>query len=969
MNRNLLFLVPVAITCSIAQAAETGAVRGQVLDESGTPIPGATVVITGADVAGERVVTTDAKGEFRMLSLSPGPKNVMVKKEGFAPTRYNVIIRLDETAFVPVTLKLVGGAGEEIIIEETMPVVDTTRTAVSTQMTTELLANVPVGRSYQSAVNMVAGVSGRVDTQNGGPSTGNPSVRGEGQYGNNYMVDGISTRDPSTNTFGSNVNFDAIQEIQVYTDGYPAEFSNATGMLVNVVTKDGGNEHFGSAGYFTELPASGGEYDIYNAATGEVEATEKRDFWYNELSLTAGGPVIKDKLWYFASISLNNDTVQYEALPPETPYVDRGLQGLAKLTWFITPDLSVQYQISPSFSNTSNYETGGLYATEAQATREDNSMNHIVTTRWRPSEMNELELKATGWRTEINVVPSSGVEGSDEFMTPAVRDENGYYTGNYDSADYNTRQRAGVSLKYTQLVNDFLGDHKFKLGAELFRTASSRELVYTGGSMDSALNADGTADDGAVADYLAEGYGYGYLLYGDAASGYPCTPEANYTDCAGYRQSVNVGPLSNTADLLGFFLQDDWTFKPITLNLGARLDHESLQQNAGTTIMDSWMIAPRLGLAWDVTQDSKTLFSVNAGRYYDNAGTTFSQWANTRSANIYREYAADGEGGYDLVWEQNPTANPLVYCTEESLDQLVSLGSYTQEDADAIWKDYCDESELRPHHMDKVVVGLKREIVPLFALGLKGIYSKTTDLAEDIDYDYATWVVANPENKFRMYRALELTAERKYDGVWQLLASYTLSEAKGHMPGQSEISSGGQTGSSGNEVGVYLDDINDPQTRTDFYGYGYGWFLDGLAGLGREGDESYYGYLPYHSFHSAKLAGSYTLPFGTTIGAVYEFDSGHAWQKRGYVALYGDYFSFPEGRGTRFMPPVHYINLRAAHKFEFGSGNSVEGAVDVFNVPDFETPITYYENEGDGFGSPMYRQSPRAIRVGLTYTY
>lgn len=964
MNRNLLLLIPVAITCSVAQAAETGAVRGQVLDEQGSPIPGTTIIITGVDVAGERTVTTDSNGEFRMLSLSPGPKTVTVKKEGFAPTRYTVIIRLDETAFVPVTLRMAGQAGEEIVIEETMPVVDTTRTAVSTQITTELLNNVPTGRSYQSAVNMVAGVSGRVDTQNGGPSTGNPSVRGEGQYGNNYMVDGISTRDPSTNTFGSNVNFDAIQEIQVYTDGYPAEFSNATGMLVNVVTKDGSNEHFGSAGYYTELPASGGKYDIYDAATGEVEATEKRDFWMNEFSLTAGGPVKQDKLWYFASLSFNRDTVQYEALPEDTPYVDKGLQGLAKLTWFITPDLSVQYQISPSMSTTSNYETSGLYAPEAQAEREDNSMNHIVTTRWRPSEMSELEFKATSWRTEINVVPQSG-----DFMAPAMRDENGYYTNNYDSFDYNTRQRAGVSLKYTQLVSDFMGDHRIKMGAELFRAASSRELIYTGGSLHDTFGADAVAADNAVQDYADEGYGYGYLMYGDAASGYPCTEAAGYADCAGYRQSVNVGPLSNTSDLLGFFLQDDWTFDPITLNLGARLDHEALQQNAGDTIVNAWMLAPRLGLAWDMTRDSKTLLSLNAGRYYDNSGTTFSQWANTRSANIYREYAADGAGGYDLVWEQNPTANPLVYCTQDSLDQLVEIGYYDQDTADSVWKDYCDESELRPHHMDKVVLGLKREIVPLFALGLKGIYSKTTDLAEDVNYDYATWVIGNPENKFRDYRALELTAERSFDGVWQLLGSYTLSEAKGHMPGQFEISSGGQTGSSGNEVGVYLDDINDPQTRTDFYGYGYGWFLDGLAGLGREGDESYYGYLPYHSFHSAKLAGSYTLPFGTTLGAVYEFDSGHAWQKRGMVDLYGDYFSFPEGRGTRFMPPVHYINLRVAHKFEFGDDNSVEGAVDMFNVPDFETPITYYENEGDGFGSPMYRQSPRAVRVGLTYTY
>lgn len=993
MNRSSLLLasiIPLSVLVSPkAEAAETGAVRGQVLDQDGLPIPNAEVTLSGVDVAGERTVMTDANGEFRMLGLSPGPKDVLVRKEGFAPTRYTVTIRLDETAFVPVQLRLSGGATEEIIVEETLPVIDATRTAVSQQITADVLQNLPVGRSYQSAINVVPGIYGRVDTQSGGPSTGNPSVRGEGQYGNNYLVDGISTRDPATKTFGSNLIFDAIQEIQVYTDGYPAEFSNATGMLVNVVTSDGGDEHFGSAGYFLSMPAcynwskeqvEVGEdeydeyrkkfcyYDILDVDIGEEIPTRKRSYMTHELSVTAGGPIIKEKLWYFAAIRAANDVTLYEAQDPEAPYTRQDLYGQGKITWFPTPDLKVQGQMNLNMTSILNYETNGLYTPEAQGKSNSSTLFPILSAVYRPNERNELELKASYWTVTRDLVPMSG-----DDQAPAIRDITGVYTGNYDSFDYNDRTRLGGSLKYTLLVDDVFGDHRFKTGVEYWRLAVTRQLDYTGKSADAIFDQQAWSDADSIADDS------GYMFYRDEEAGYPCTAEANYLDCAAYRQSANVDPISGTSSLFGFFLQDDWTIKPLTFNLGVRLDHEQLYQSDGTLIIDQWMPAPRFGAAWDVTRDSKTLVSVNAGRYYDVNGNDFVQWANTRSSNKYSEYAADPDnpGSYYLVHQQDPVGNPLVFCTQESLDQLQELypDAYTDEVRADLWENYCNEEKLKPYHMDKLVVGIKREVVPLLAVGVKGILSHTEDFPEDVDYDYSTWVVTNPTDadgnavKVRDYRALEFTVERKFDGLWQFLASYTLSESEGHLPGQFDMAAGGQTGSDGNEVGVYLDDVNDPEARQQFIDDGYVWLLDALAGLGRVGDDSFYGYMPYHSYHQVKLSGSYKLPTNTTLGAVYEFDSGHAWEKRGYVWGYQDYFSFPEGRGTRFMPAVHYVNVRVAQEIAFNDKNSLEVSLDVFNVLDLETPITYYSSEGSNFGKVLYRQDPLSFRLGATYRY
>lgn len=1027
MNRSHLLLaslVPLAVLVAPdAEAATTGAVRGQVLDDQGLPVPNATVVITGENIAGERTVTTDGNGEFRTLGLPPGPKEVLVRKDGFAPTRYTVTIRLDETAFVPVTLKSAQGAVEEIIVEETLPVVDATRSAVSQQMTTDLLQNVPVGRSYQSAVNMVPGVYGRVDTQNGGPSTGNPSVRGEGQYGNNYLVDGISTRDPATKTFGSNVNFDAIQEIQVFTDGYPAEFSNATGMLVNVVTKDGGNEHFGSASYYLDISAcndlfakddgladiklraltdeefdvdtdadlakyeetyaeNGCYYMVRDSVLGKEIPTRKRSTFDHELALTAGGPILEDKLWYFGAATFKYFNDRYEGQSVASPYLGSTWQAMGKVTWFASSTLSVQGQVSASGTGIDNYETSPLFSTEAQARREQTNFSPLITTRYRPSEKTEFELKLTYWTMSLDQIPmcvnADGSSKSEEecLADPSVQDENSYYTTNYDSFDYNDRNRLGGSLKWTQLVEGVFGDHKFKTGLEYWKVASSRELVYTGQGWDDFFDSQSWSDPASVEDTS------GYLFYKDEAGGYPCTEEANYTDCAGYRQSAIVDPIPGSSNLFGFFIQDDWSVDPVTFNLGFRIDHETDFQSDNTKIIDFWMPAPRFGAAWDITQDSKTVLTVNAGRYYDINGTDFVQWANTRSSNKYSEYRTNGDGTYSLDYQQDPAGNPLIYCTQESLAQLNDVyeesdgeRGYDEATTDVLWSDYCGGETLKPYHMDKIVVGFKREIVPLLAVGVKGIMSHSEDFPEDLDYDLDYWIVTNPVNpdgtsaKVRDYKALELTVERKFDGVWQMLGSYTLSESTGHMPGQFEIASGGATGSDGNEVGVYLDDIADQATRDFFFEAGYGWLLDGLAGLGRPGDDSYYGYLPYHSFHQIKLAGSYMLPSNTTIGAVYEFDSGHAWQKRGEVYLYGDYFSFPEGRGTRFMPPVHYVNLRVAQSIQFNDRQDLEISLDAFNVLDLETPVTYYENEGEAFGEVMYRQSPLAFRLGATFNY
>jgi hypothetical protein len=921
----LLLLALPPLYVSQAEAGQTGNLRGEVIDDSGLPVPGADVALSGPRLAGQLVVTTDADGVFRVVGVAPGTHTLRVSKSGLRPVTMQVVVRLDETAFVPVTLPV---GVEELTVQQELPVIDAMRSAVSTELTSATLAKLPTGRSYQDVVNMIPGVSGRVDTQGGGAGNGNPSVRGEGQYGNNYLVDGVSTRDPATKTFGMDVNYDAISAIQVYTDGAPAEFGQATGMLVNVVTKDGGDEHHGSAGYYLSSSASDGTYDIADLEAHTNVPTTKKAFLNHDLSLVAGGPVARERLWYFASAQLGTGHAVFEGMDPDAPYLTNTGGGFAKLSWFATPQLTVRYQFSGQQSGIDNAETSSQFTRDAQSRYASSDTAHQLSVDWLPTPHGRLEAKALYQTGHVVTEPMSGRDD-----LPSVLDlDSGQYVGNAGQWDTNVRGRLGGTLSYSQVLDAWLGHHVFKGGAEFFRLAESRELAFTG--------------PGDGVQYLSQ-----------ASAGLPCTAP-DYADCAGYTDYTEVGrPLGHVGLLTSFYLQDDWQpTKSLTLNVGVRTDNERLSQNEDKPVLSQWMPAPRLGAAWDVTGDSKTVVTMNAGRYYDINGNTFAAWADSRSSYIYRQYVHNADtGGYDLVFEQNPETDPLVFCVPDANGELPS--------------DACDGT-LRPYHLDKAVVGVKREVMRDFAVGVRGMASRTRDLPEDVDVDSETWIITNPASKRRDYWAVELTAERKPDERWQLLASYTYSEARGTMPGQFELSSGGSSGSDGNQVGVFGDDVNDPAVRAELFESGHGWFLDGLAGLGTTSDDAgYYGYLPYHSFHAVKVNGAYTAPFGTTFGAVYEFDSGRAWQRRGYVELYQDYFAFPEGRGSRFMPPVHYLDLRVAHTFRFGGERSLDVGIDVFNALDLAQAITNYENDDANFGLVLYRQDPRAVRLNVKGTY
>lgn len=948
----LLFALP--FVAVVAQARETGDIRGSVVDTEGIDVPGAEIRLSGVDLAGELRTTTDASGSFRFDSLLPGTYTLQVVFDGETKVTAEVTVRLETSTNVPLTIDLTDGVTTVDVIY-IQPVIDTTDSSFSRVVSEESMQNLPVGRSFQSVVATLPGVDGRVNTQDGGPSDGNPSVRGEGQYGNNYTLDGVSTRDPATNTFGQNVNFDAIDEIQVYTDGAPAEFGQATGMIVNVVTKDGGDEHHGSAALIYGQHAwFNKNYLILDSEQGIEVPTEKRRFRDPSLSLTAGGPLIKEKLWYFGAVDFGYSWYQSEGVAKEAAQKTWNGQVLAKLTWFPTADLTLRYLYTHGFNMQANESASQLVAPEAQTDRRDWTMTHLITATWKPDARSELTARVGYNQSQINVVPSSG-----DHLAPSITNESGLLAGNAMNFDINTRQRIGGGLTFQRFFGEAAGTHTFKAGAEYWYLRQVRDLQHTGETTIDWIGQDG------VKTGVETPVGTEYSANPDL--GYPCN-EPDGSDC-GYRQNwQNAGPLGTTSHTFTAYVQDDWApHRNLTFNLGARLDIEAGRNDSGkpptTQDVDQFtldpadrdlgelkaliMPQPRVGMVWDATGDNKTKFSAFYGWFYDVAGADFWEWANERSSNGYVRSARDADGNWGWIQTQDAEGAPLIYA-----------------------------KNVKPAKQDKVTLGFERQIIPLLSIGLRGILSRTQGIAEDVDVNLDDWYVMNSPMKYRIYRGIELTLEKKFADNWQMLASYTLSESFGHLPGQFELASGAESGSNGNNVGVYLDDVGEQQVREDYYNNGLGWILEGFKGNGRysvsdpafNDDAGHLGYLPYHSFHKVKINGSYTMPWGTTLGVVYEFDSGHAWQKRTLIPFYG-YDGMAQGRGTRFMPASHYLDFRIAHEQPLPKDQSLEVSLDLFNLPGLAQSITYFENDTTGFGSTLYRQAPRSVRLMVKYRW
>ena len=242
----LLLLAPVAVL-----AQTTGTIEGQVTDQSGAALPGVTVELNGAKLQGTKTGVTSADGRYRFLSLVPGDYTVTATLAGFGKVQKKATVTLD--AHVEANMQMALSTTAEVTVTGEAPLIDSTSTTAGENVSGKVINVLPLSsRNYADVVFTQPGVQA-----DNGETQGRSlaiSIYGSTSAENSFIIDGVNTTNVIKGIQGKDINNEFIQEVEVKTGGYQAEYGRNTGGVVNVITKSGGNEfHGGIFGYYNNL--------------------------------------------------------------------------------------------------------------------------------------------------------------------------------------------------------------------------------------------------------------------------------------------------------------------------------------------------------------------------------------------------------------------------------------------------------------------------------------------------------------------------------------------------------------------------------------------------------------------------------------------------------------------------------------------------------------------------------------------
>ncbi len=824
---NIVMGVVLLLAAGAAMAATTGRLTGVVEDNNGVALPGVTAIISSdVLIGGQQVAVTGVDGEFVFNLLPPGVYNVKLDLPGFQPVELEAKVSLDRTTTVRAQMVEVQFA-EEIQVTATAPVVDTTQVDSSTTFDQAYLENAAVGaggRDYLSVIGNAAGVAG----------SGNVNVFGSLGSENAYLIDGLNTTDPVTATFGTNFNFDAIQEVNILTGGYEAEFGQATGGVVNLVTKSGGNELSGT------LDIRYRDNSMYES--GDHYDPDRMESSFEDYSATLGGPFLRDKLWFFASgeYVLTKSTPPYSNVgdfQPNTRTYD-GWNYIAKLTWQVAPSHRAIVKYSGDPATIDNSDAGTYTSPEADSYQKQGGDIYQAELNSVLSDSALLTAQVGINRGYIEVGPMSG-----DLDTPAFFDAwTGVGYDNYVNYQQSDRDRDQARASFSYFLDDFAGAHELKAGFEYNDISFASRNFITGERYYGVLPPDGAPDYYPFYDYDGDGLTDWYM----------------YVD---YPLETARDEVDSTGEMWTGFLQDNWRpFPSLTVKPGVRWETISYVNTVGEDVatLDRWQ--PRFGVAWDVRGDGKTVLRGSWGRFMHPSALglpdTYSGVVEGTEEWYGYEYLCASTGICNLALLERAYGEPYVYVDEMGHEHLYFFQELFGGGEPNRTIEQLGLGDLEAPYADELIVGFEQQILDNTSFELSYVDKKTRGLfgdtclnntwmlfGEGVPFDYddpSTWTnanqcadfaVANISYMVRDYEAIMFKFESRETDWMHLMLSYTWSESEGSSD---EDASGG------------YDEPDFDVFPLTFY--------------------NKYGYMADHREHRVKLSGYLLLPWDVTVG-------------------------------------------------------------------------------------------------------
>jgi outer membrane receptor protein involved in Fe transport len=590
--RKCLFLLLLAPALNAQPAITSASVAGTVRDASGAPISGANVIAANMDRNQKQQTATDPSGRFRFPILAVGAYELTAARDGFAPWRRALRLRVGSSLDIPITLAMT--QSETIDVTGALPAIDTGRTEIASNITPEEVRSLPLnGRNYLDLALLAPGVS-RTNTganqrfaeTSAVPGTG-ISVSTQRNLANSFIVDGLSANDDAAELAGTFFSQEVIREFEVVRSGGNAEFGRASAGIINIVTQSGTNSLRGDAyGFFRNQ-----RFDAPNALSHT-----KLPLNQHQSGSTLGGPLIRDRAFFFANaegmrqrtagiitisaasvaaINTRLDTVNYAGPRITTGSFDTTLDTtnvFARVDAMATPSDSLTLRLN-SYDVTSDNarSVGGLNAVSRGTALKNHDRTLAASNLWTISGDAISETRAQVTRSRLDAPPN-------DFTGPAVNISGiasfGTLTVSPTARDIDLKEVA-------QNVMWLRGNHSLKAGVDLLQNRvtisfpGARQGVYTFSSLANFLN-------------------------------------GNYSS---FQQAFGQPDTHQTNDNVGTFVQDEWRATPrLMIDAGLRYDIQKLPNLIHT---DRNNISPRLGAAWDIRGDAHMVLRAASGIYYD----------------------------------------------------------------------------------------------------------------------------------------------------------------------------------------------------------------------------------------------------------------------------------------------------------------------------------------------------------------
>lgn len=919
-----------------AAQEQRAAIEGVVKDTSGAVLPGVTVEARSAGGVVQSA-TTDNSGAYRFPSLAPGTYHVAAQLSGFTPaSATGVQAAVGQIKKVDFSLG-VAGVAESVQVSAESAIVDVKQSEKSTHIRAEFLEKLPKGRDFSTIVAQAPGVNTE------GRFGGGISIDGASAGENRFYVDGVDTTQMVNGSQGKGVVTEFIDDVEVRSSGYTAEFGGSTGGVLNVVSKSGSNAFHGEGTFHFSGDALTGSrrptlrLGLENSRIAEFVTFPEDDETRIEPGFSIGGPIVKDRVWFFGgylpAITNTERTVTLratgQALTREQDVTAHN--AAANVRSQITDRLvgRIAYNLSrskregllPSLSGTDAPDTLFDIDTTFPNWSLSGHLDYVANDRLYFGVrggyfFSDIEDDGIPQAPGISFITSNiGMPGVPAAFQRATGFRN-------VSTNFETRKDEKTRLNFqadTTYYASFGGQHTFKGGVQVDRIGNNVDAGETGHRTLIFWNESFRGQRGQFGYYRIRSNGLrpelGFLRGGDI-------------------DSNNVG----------LFIQDAWTPNDrLTLNLGLRTENENVPsfttEGGIASSAVEWdfadKLAPRVGFAYDINGDGRWKAYGSWGIFYDIMKLELPRGSFGGEHWLEYWYTLDTPDFNAL----NPASCPPA-CPGRLLLGPVNFRSPSNSPGDETIDPGID-----PTRSQEAVFGLDHALTPTISVGVRYVHKQIDKAVEDIGFldenQNEIFKIGNPgfsqsasfvpeggttsipfPEAVRDYDSLEFSVNRNLSDRWALRASYVWSRLYGNYSGLAQSDEPGRL---------------SPNVGRNF---------DSPVMSFNERGESILGRLATDRPHQFKAHFIYDLPFGTTVG-VSQFVSSGVPVTREAAFIAGNAFPVmylgrkSDGRTSTFSQ----TDLTVQHDFGVGNGQKLQVGFNILNLFDEENETEKFRTE------------------------